>query len=143
MLKQLRDGGINAPFVGGDGLYGADFAKAAGDAGEGAIITCPCVPTDQAEGTFAADFEAEYGAAPGAYAAEGYDAMNDLPGRVKDGNTHPRGHARTFVDGYDGQGLTKELKFDDNGDVALDNVVIWAYKVEGGALVPDQEISLS
>jgi branched-chain amino acid transport system substrate-binding protein len=47
------------------------------------------------------------------------------------------------VDDYDSEGLTKQLKFDENGDIAVENVVIWAYKVVDGKLVPDQEISLS
>ena len=47
-----------------------------------------------------------------------------------------------FVDNYEGDGITKSYAFDENGDVTLDNVVIWSYKVEGGALVADQEISL-
>ena len=139
LLKQLRDAGIDTPFIGGDGLYGADFGKAAGAAGEGAIVTCPCVPIE--DGTFAADFEAETGEAPGAYAAEGFDAMSIFLDAFADG-ARTRDEVEAFVDGYDEQGLTKQLAFDDNGDVALENVVIWAYKVEGGALVPDQEISL-
>jgi branched-chain amino acid transport system substrate-binding protein len=140
LLKQLRDAGIDVPFVGGDGLYGADFGKAAGEAGEGAIITCPCVPIE--EGTFAEDFEAETGAAPGAYAAEGYDAMSIFLDAFSDG-ARTREEVETFVDDYDGEGLTKQLAFDENGDVAKENVVIWAYKVVDGKLVPDQEISLS
>ena len=139
LLKQLRDAGIDTPFVGGDGLYGADFGKAAGSAGEGAIVTCPCVPIE--DGTFADDFEAETGAAPGAYAAEGFDAMSIFLDAFADG-ARTREEVEAFVDGYDEQGLTKQLAFDDNGDVALENVVIWAYKVEDGQLVPDQEISL-
>lgn len=140
LLKQLRDAGIDLPFVGGDGLYGADFGKAAGAAGEGAIITCPCVPIEG--GTFAEDFEEFSGAAPGAYAAEGYDAMNVLLDAIEDG-ARTREEVEEFVDSYDAEGLTKQLAFDENGDVAVENVVIWAYKVEGGQLVPDQEISLS
>ena len=140
LLKQLRDAGIDAPFVGGDGLYGADFGKAAGAAGEGAIITCPCVPIE--EGTFAADFEAETGAAPGAYAAEGFDAMTIFLDAFADG-ARTREEVESFVDDYDSEGLTKQLAFDDNGDVSKDNVVIWAYKVVDGKLQPDQEISLS
>jgi branched-chain amino acid transport system substrate-binding protein len=54
-----------------------------------------------------------------------------------------REEVETFVDDYDGEGLTKQLAFDENGDVAKENVVIWAYKVVDGKLVPDQEISLS
>jgi branched-chain amino acid transport system substrate-binding protein len=140
LLKQLRDAGIDTPFIGGDGLYGADFGKAAGSAGEGAIVTCPCVPIE--DGTFKADFEAEYGDAPGAYAAEGYDAMNIFLAAFADG-ARTRAEIEDFVDNYDAEGLTKQLAFDENGDIAKENVVIWAYKVENGALVPDQEISLS
>ncbi len=140
LLKQLRDAEIDAPFVGGDGLYGNDFGKATGPAGEGAVITCPCVPIQ--DGTFADDFEAETGEAPGAYAAEGYDAMNVFLDAISDG-ARTRDEIEKFVDAYDAEGLTKQLKFDENGDVAVENVVIWAYKIENGKLVPDQEISLS
>jgi branched-chain amino acid transport system substrate-binding protein len=94
------------------------------------------------EGTFAEDFEAETGAAPGAYAAEGYDAMNIFLDAFADG-ARTREEVEDFVDSYDEAGLTKQLAFDDNGDIAVENVVIWAYKVEDGKLVPDQEISLS
>lgn len=138
-LKQLRDAGITATFVGGDGLYGADFPKAAGDASEGAIVTCPCLPADQAEGTFAADYEAEYGEAPGAYAAEGYDVMTIFLAGIDDG-VRDRAAMEEFVDGYTGTGLTKDYAFDEKGDVAEENVVIWSYKVVDGTLTAEQEI---
>jgi len=138
-LKQLRDAGVTATFVGGDGLYGADFPKAAGDASEGAIITCPCLPADQAEGTFAEDYEAEFGEAPGAYAAEGFDVMTIFLAGIKDG-ARDRAAMEEFVDGYEGTGLTKEYAFDEKGDVAEENVVIWTYKVTDGALAAEQEI---
>ena len=138
-LKQLRSGGVDVTFVGGDGLYGADFPKAAGEQAEGAIVTCPCLPAEEAEGTFAEDFEKEYGATPGAYAAEGFDAMTIFLEGIKDGNT-TREDLQKFVTDYDAPGITKEIKFDEKGDVEVDKVVIWAYKIEGGTLVPDQEI---
>ncbi|HXH79159.1 branched-chain amino acid ABC transporter substrate-binding protein [Nocardioides sp.] len=140
LLKQIRDAGIEAPFIGGDGLYGAGFGEATGKAGEGAIVTCPCVPIEG--GTFAEDFEAETGEAPGAYAAEGFDAMSIFLDAIEDG-ARTREEVEEFVDNYDAEGLTKQIAFDENGDVAVENVVIWAYKVVDGQLVPDQEISLS
>jgi branched-chain amino acid transport system substrate-binding protein len=139
LLKQMRDAGIDVPFVGGDGLYGAGFGEATGKAGEGAIITCPCVPIEG--GTFAEDFEAETGEAPGAYAAEGFDAMKIFLDAIADG-ARTREEVEEFVDNYDAEGITKQLAFDENGDVAVENVVIWAYKVTDGVLAPDQEISL-
>ncbi|MDH2416649.1 branched-chain amino acid ABC transporter substrate-binding protein [Nocardioides sp. CER19] len=140
-LKQLRDGGVTAKFIGGDGLYGADFPKAAGSASDGAIVTCPCVPAEKVGGTFAQDYQKKFGEAPGAYAGEGYDAMTIYLKAFESG-AKTREAVEKFVDSYEGQGLTKTYKFDEKGDVAAENVVVWSYKVQGGNLVPDQEISL-
>ena len=139
LLKQMRDAGIEAPFVGGDGLYGADFGNAVGDAGEGAVVMCPCAPIDE-ESTFAADYEAEFGAAPGAYAAEGFDAMSVFLAALDDG-ARTREDVEAFVDDYSAEGLSKEIAFDENGDVPQENVSYWAYKNEGGTLVPEVEVT--
>lgn len=139
-LKQLRSAGVKAPFVGGDGLYGVDFPKAAGPQAEGAVVTCPCLPADKAKGTFAKDYEAEYGEAPGAYAAEGFDAATIFLEAIKAGNT-TREKIEAFVDAYDKAGVTKHIKFDAKGDVDEGEVVIWSYKIQGGSLVADQEIA--
>lgn len=139
LLKQMRDAGIDATFIGGDGLYGSDFGNAVGDAGEGAIVMCPCAPIAD-DSTFAADYQAEYGKAPGAYAAEGFDAMSVFLAGLDDG-ARTREDMETFVDGYSGQGISKEISFDENGDVPKDKVSYWAYKNEGGMLVPDVEVS--
>ncbi|WP_200956489.1 branched-chain amino acid ABC transporter substrate-binding protein [Nocardioides sp. Soil777] len=139
LLKQMRDAGIEAPFVGGDGLYGADFGNAVGDAGEGAVVMCPCAPIEE-DSTFAADYEEQFGNAPGAYAAEGFDAMTVFLAALDDG-ARTREEVETFVDGYTGEGLSKEIAFDENGDVPQENVSYWAYKNEGGTLVPEVEVA--
>ena len=138
LLKQIRDAGIKAPFVGGDGLYGADFGNAVGDAGEGAVVMCPCAPIEQ-DSTFAADFEEEFGNAPGAYAAEGYDAMTVFLKGLEDG-ARTREDMLAFINDYTGEGLSKEIAFDDAGDVPAENVSYWAYKNEGGTLTPEVEV---
>jgi branched-chain amino acid transport system substrate-binding protein len=138
LLKQIRDAGIDAPFVGGDGLYGADFGNAVGEAGEGAVVMCPCAPIE-GDSTFAADFEAEYGGAPGAYAAEGFDAMTVFLKALEDG-ARTREDVLAFVNDYTGDGLSKAIAFDENGDVPKDQVSYWAYKNEGGTLTPEVEV---
>ncbi len=140
LIKQIRDAGLDIPVVFPDGVYGADFPKAAGAAGNDSIVTCPCVPIDETSG-FAADYEEMFGEAPGAYAAEGFDAMTIFLEALKSGATD-RAAVQAFVNDYDEKGLTKQIAFDDKGDVAEENVVIWAYKVQGGKLVPEQEIKL-
>ncbi|RYB91934.1 branched-chain amino acid ABC transporter substrate-binding protein [Nocardioides oleivorans] len=139
LLKQIRDAGIDAPFIGGDGLYGADFGKAVGDAGEGAVVMCPCAPIDESS-TFASDFEGEFGGAPGAYAAEGYDAMSVFLAALDDG-ARTREDVLAFVNDYTGEGLSKDIAFDENGDVPADQVSYWAYKNTDGTLTPEVEVS--
>lgn len=138
-LKQLRAAGVTAKFVGTDGLYGADFPKAAGEQSEGAIVTCPCLPADKAKGTFAADFQKAFNTAPGAYAAEGFDAATIFLEGLKAGKT-TRSDLLAFVKAYDKEGVTKTLKFDSKGDISEENVVIWTYIIRGGQLVAEQEI---
>ena len=64
-------------------------------------------PAEEAEGTFAEDFEAEYGATPGAYAAEGFDAMNIFLDGPQGRQQHPRGPAEVRH-GLRRPGITKD-----------------------------------
>ena len=139
LLKQIRDAGIEAPFVGGDGLYGADFGNAVGDAGEGAVVMCPCAPIEE-DSTFAADFEEEFGGAPGAYAAEGYDAMTVFLEASRGRCPHPRGHARRSSTTTPVRASARRSPSTTHGDVPQENVSYWAYKNEGGTLTPEVEV---
>jgi len=142
LLKQARAAGVTAKFLGFDGLYDPKFPEGAGDAANGAIITCPCLPADKAGGTFAADFQAEYGLAPGSYGAEGFDAAKILlEGYVAGKKT--RADLLAWVDAYDKQGVSKYLKFDQTGDVDKSKVVVWSYEIKGTTFTPQQEIKLS
>ncbi|HEV2088571.1 MAG TPA: branched-chain amino acid ABC transporter substrate-binding protein [Cryptosporangiaceae bacterium] len=142
LLKQLRAAGVTAKFLGFDGLYDPAFISGVGPGAEGAVITCPCLPADKAGGTFAADFEKEYGNPPGSYGAEGYDAAKVLLDGYAAGKT-TRKELLDWVDSYDKAGVSKDIKFQENGDVDKSKVAIWAYEVKGGAFVPQQEIKLS
>jgi len=142
LLKQLRAAGVQAKFLGFDGIYSPEFASGAGAAAEGAIITCPCLPASEAGGTFSADYEKEFGEAPGSYGAEGYDGAVVLLEGIKAGKNTRQGLLE-WVDSYDKQGVSKYIKFDETGDVDKSKVVIWAYEVKGGQITAQQEIKLS
>jgi branched-chain amino acid transport system substrate-binding protein len=127
--KQLRAGGWEGTFVSGDGSKDPGFVESAGGAAnaEGAVLTCPCAPATD-------DFAAKYeeitgGEAPGTYSAEGYDAADIFAQGVADGASD-RQAMLDFVNGFDGEGITKAIKFDETGEVA--DVVIYAYTVKDG-----------
>jgi branched-chain amino acid transport system substrate-binding protein len=142
LVKQMRAAGVTAKFLGFDGLYDPGFVSGAGPGVEGAIVTCPCLPAAEAGGTFSADYEKEYGQAPGSYGAEGFDGAQVLLDGFKAGK-NTRKDLLDWVNSYDKQGVSKYIKFDDTGDVDKTKVSIWAYEIKGGQITPQQEIKLS
>jgi branched-chain amino acid transport system substrate-binding protein len=142
LLKQARAAGVTAKFLGFDGLYDPQFPAGAGEAANGAIVTCPCLPAAEAGGTFSADYEKEYGQAPGSYGAEGYDGAKILIEGYAAGKK-TRADLLAWVDAYDKQGVSKYLKFDETGDVDKSKVVVWSYEIKGTEFAPQQEIKLS
>jgi branched-chain amino acid transport system substrate-binding protein len=126
--KQLRDGGYEGAFISGDGSKDPGFVEAAGGpkAAEGAVLTCPCAPATE---EFAASYQESSGNEPGTYSAEGYDVAQIFTEAVASGVTDRQGML-DFVNGYDGEGITKQITFDETGEVA--DVVIYAFEVTGG-----------
>lgn len=136
LVKQLKDGGFTGQFVAADGVKDDGFIKGAGAAAEGAIVTCPCLPPDQAP-EFAAAYKKAYNSDPATYSAEAYDAANVFLAAIKDGKTSSA-DMMSFISSYSAKGVTKNVKFDAKGEPA--EVSVWAYKVSGGKIVPDQEV---
>jgi branched-chain amino acid transport system substrate-binding protein len=139
LVEQMRAAGVQATFVVADGVKDPGFIEAAGDAAEGTVITCPCVPPEEQQQFFNA-FQQAFGTPPATYSAEAYDAANVFLAGIDDGNTD-RESLLDFVNNYSGDGITKKISFDDKGEVA--EISVWAYKVQGGEIVSDQEIPTS
>lgn len=136
LVQQMRGAGVEATFVVADGVKDPGFIEAAGDAAEGTIITCPCLPPEEQQEFFTA-FEEEFGTAPATYSAEAFDAANVMLEGILEGNTD-RESLLEWINGYEGDGITKTITFDEAGEV--ENISVWAYVVEGGEIVADQEI---
>lgn len=129
LVKQLRDAGVDAQFVSGDGSLDPGFVKNAGaSAADGAVITCPCAPSP-------ADFQTSYKDAfdkdPGTYSPEAYDSANIILQAVKAGKTS-REDINTYVSDIDYKGITKDFKFDKTGEVEA--ITIYAYPVADGKI---------
>ena len=120
LVKQLRDAGVEATFVSGDGSLDAKLIEGAGDAAEGAQVSCACNLLTNAEDpdakAFADAYQAAYGAAPATYSAEGYDAATAFLKAVEAGKT--TGDINEFLKTVDFKGLSKQIKFEANGEVA-------------------------
>jgi len=131
LAKQLRDAGVTATLVFGDGVKDNGFIEAAGPAADGSIITCTC-----ADGASNAEFAAAYtakfpGETPQTYGAEAYDAAKAFLAAIAAGKTDRAG-VLEFLGTYDAAGVTKQIKWDETGEVAGN--AVYAYKVEAGAI---------
>ncbi|RQX19941.1 branched chain amino acid ABC transporter substrate-binding protein [Micromonospora ureilytica] len=141
--KQLTAAGVTAPLVAGDGVNDGAYITSAGQAAaEGTILTCPCQPAAEARGTFVQEFKALNGTDPGTYSDTAYDAANILLAGIKAGKNTREGLLE-FVKGYTGEGVSASYKFTETGELDPAQVKVWAFKVTGGKVVPDQEIPKS
>lgn len=134
--KQLVDAGVKAGFLSGDGALDPGFVAAAGAAGEGAQITCPCnlATTDAAGplGDFAKAYKAYNGKDPGTYSTEAYDATNILLEGIKAGDT-TRDKLLSYVEHLGTyNGISKQIAFEDNGNVKSNGVFF--FEVRSGKL---------
>ncbi|NBU38394.1 MAG: branched-chain amino acid ABC transporter substrate-binding protein, partial [Actinobacteria bacterium] len=129
LATQLKDAGVTAVFVSGDGVKDqAGFADAAGPAAEGALIGCPC---KDGSDEFIANWKKAYGETPGTYGAEYYDAANVILAAIK-GGAKDRAAVLAAISAYDADGITKHIKFGADGDATEGNIYI--YKVVDGKL---------
>jgi branched-chain amino acid transport system substrate-binding protein len=128
LSKQLRDGGVTAQLVFGDGVLAPDYVKLSGTAGEGAVITCPCAPSPP---DFAAAYKAAFNVDPSTYSPEAYDSALAMLTAIAAGKV-TRADINTFLKTIDIPGVSKEIKFDDKGEVTSQS--IYVTKVAGGAL---------
>ncbi|KUH88370.1 MULTISPECIES: branched-chain amino acid ABC transporter substrate-binding protein [unclassified Mycobacterium] len=122
--QQLKDGGYTGTFVSADGTKDPEFVKQAGNAAEGAILSCPCTP---APAEFAEEYKKAFNADPGTYSVEGYDLGTIMLKGIDSGKT-TRPDLLEFVRTYNGQGIGRKYQWDPNGE--LTSTLIWIFKVQ-------------
>ena len=145
LSKQLKDGGVTVPMMGGDGIKADAFIEQAGGA-EGDMATLPGMPNDQLPNgqAFVDAFTAKFGVAPGGFDAFAYDAAQAIIKAVfavakekgVDQVTSPDGREAIIstVAASNFEGVTGPVSFDAKGD--NQNPVITTYVVKDGAWVP-------
>lgn len=126
-IKQLRDAGVKATFMSGDGTLDQKFISGAGSAANGAILSCTCSSavgsTDPAVQKFETAYKAAFKTEPATYSAEGFDAATAFIMAIKAGKT-----SQTAINDYlktvSFQGVSKPIKFNSVGELAAANVFI-------------------
>ncbi len=135
MVKQIKELGIKAKFIAGDGVCSSEWPKLAGGAAEGQYCTQAGLPPEKMANAqdFVTRFTAKYGPIQ-VYAPYSYDAANTLIEAMKKANsTDPAKYLPELAKiSYDG--ITAKIEFDEHGDTK--NGAITLYQVKDGKLVP-------
>jgi branched-chain amino acid transport system substrate-binding protein len=136
MIKQMKDLGIKAGFIGGDGMQTPNFIKLAGDAAEGAMASIPGLPKDQMPGgkTFLDKYKAKFNQEVELFAPMGYDAVFVFVEAMKRAGSADPAKFLPELGKTDYQGVIGPIAFDEKGD--LKNGPITIYVVKGGKWEP-------
>lgn len=132
MLKQMKQLGLNAKFLGGDGAQTPQFITLAGADAEGALASNPGLPLNVMPGgqTFKAKFEAKYGKIQN-YSPYAYDAVYVMVEAMKRANSTDPAKYLAELPKTDFQGVTGHIRFDPKGDISDGAVTV--YQVKDGA----------
>jgi branched-chain amino acid transport system substrate-binding protein len=135
ILRQARELGIDAAFVGGDGSYSPELISIAGDAAEGSYYTLMGVggaEFSEAIDAFEAAYRAKYGEDPGVYSAYAYDALFCIADAIERGGDTADGIKQALYDTDGLAGVTGTTRFDEYGEVDKPYSI---YEIESGAFV--------
>jgi len=131
LVKQVRDAGLTAKFVSGDGSLDKGFVDNGGAATDGAYLTATGAPAD-VNADFQAAFNKAYGTDPALYSPEAYDCASVFLAGIAAGKV-TRKDLADFVSAYDAPGITKQIKFDATGEPV--GSAVYYSVVEGGKIV--------
>lgn len=136
-IKQLRGAGFEGTFVVPDGVKDPSFPEVAGDAAEGTIVTCPCIPGETVK-EFNDAYTEMFNEEPGTYGPEAYDAANVFLDGIAEG-IKDRKEMNDFVNEYNEEGVSKTVSFDENGE--SEEIPIWSYEVKNGKFEPLEQLA--
>ena len=134
IMKQAREMGIKATFLGGDTWEVPEIIEVAGDAAEGAYFSTHFdekVMTTEMTKKFVEAYRKKYNTEPNAFAALGFDAyllILDAITRAKSSKPEAIKESLETTKGF--QGATGVITLDENGDAIKDAIV---KKIEKGA----------
>lgn len=137
MLRQMKQLGIEAKFLGGDGICTGELPKlAAGTMGDGQVV---CAEAGGVEGEakksmddFKAKFKSKFNVDVQIYAPYVYDAVNVLAAAmVKANSAEPAKYLPVLAKTAGYKGVTGTIAFDDKGDIKNGALTLYTYK--GGA----------
>ncbi|WP_374427329.1 branched-chain amino acid ABC transporter substrate-binding protein, partial [Ideonella dechloratans] len=137
MLRQMKQLGISAKFMGGDGICTGELPKlAAGTMADDQVVCAEAGGIDQndkaavkAMEDFRAKFKKKFGADVQIYAPYVYDATNVMVAAMeKAGSADPAKYLPVLAKTTGYKGVTGVISFDEKGDIKNGALTLYTYK---------------
>ena len=134
IMRQMKQLGIDAKFMGGDGICSSELPKlAAGAMADGQVV---CAEAGGVEGVakksmddFNAAFKKKFNADVQVYAPYVYDAVNVMvAAMVKAGSAEPAKYLPVLAQTAGYKGVTGTIAFDEKGDIKNGALTLYTYK---------------
>ncbi|HXF45533.1 MAG TPA: branched-chain amino acid ABC transporter substrate-binding protein [Burkholderiaceae bacterium] len=134
MAKQMKQLGIKAQLLAGDGVCSPEFIKLAGDAAN--ILTCSMAGEaveKLAKGEeFKQKYKAKFGTDVQVYSPYSYDAVYVIAEAIKRAGSADRAAITAAMPATNYNGITGQIQFDEKGDIK--NGAISMFRVKDGKL---------
>ena len=133
LMRQMKQLGINAKFMGGDGICSTELPKLAGGAmADGQVV---CAEAGGVEGQqkvgmdkFKEDFKKKFGTDVQIYAPYVYDAVNVMVAAMQKCNSADPKVYLPCLQKTDYNGVTGHIAFDEKGDIKNGALTLYTYK---------------
>ena len=133
MIRQMKQLGIKAKFMGGDGICSRELPKLAGDALADDMVFCAeagGVEGEQKAGMdkFRTDFKAKFNADVQVYAPYVYDAVHVMAKAMQAANSADPAKYLPSLKTIEHNGVTGKIAFDEKGDIKNGALTLMTYK---------------
>ncbi len=129
IVRQMRDQGVKAVMMSGDGITSNEFANIGGPGVEGTLMTFPPDPMRRPEAKAIVDAYKAKGINPEAYTLYSYAAMEVIKQAAEAAKSlDPKKVAEKIHSGMAFKTVIGELKFDKKGDITRPDYVMYTWK---------------
>lgn len=132
LVREMRRQGLDAKFMGADGVKTPEFIKLAGDTANGVYGSTTGAPKEELPGflDFNAAYQKAYGKEVVAYSPYAYDATNVVIEAMNKAQSAEPAQYLPFMRQTDYSGVTGQIQFKENGDIK--NGIVTLYEVKDG-----------
>jgi branched-chain amino acid transport system substrate-binding protein len=129
IIRQMRDQGLNAPMMSGDGIVSSEFVSIAGPGAEGTLMTFSPDPRKNPNAKDVVEKFRKKGFEPEAYTLYSYAAVEVYKQAAEAAkSTDPKKMAEYMHSGKTFKTVIGDLSFDKKGDITRPDYVMYVWK---------------